>query len=66
MLSLEKEQETKLKALCDDAFLSKLLEVAKTAGWFLVDDYTEVAYFVSQLYELTGKEIPDIEPYDFD
>ena len=56
------ERQQKLKPILTDEFLKTLVEAAKIYGW--AGDYIEVCQFIEDLYEVAGKEKPDLEPYE--
>lgn len=57
-----REGREKLKPLLTEEFLSTLTEAAKVYGW--TSDYIEVCSFVEDLYEVAGKDKPNLEPYE--
>lgn len=56
------ERQKKLKPLLTEEFLNTLTEASKIYGWS--GDYIEVCQFVEDLYEVAGKDKPDLEPYE--
>lgn len=56
------ERQKKLRPLLTEEFLNTLSEASKIYGWS--GDYIEVCQFVEDLYEVAGKDKPDLEPYE--
>lgn len=56
------EMELILKQRITDEFLSTLTIAARVSGWS--SDYHEISSFVEWCYELAGKPIADLTPYE--
>ncbi len=56
------KQKDRLRPFLGKEFLGVLSEAAKTYGWN--GNYTEVVNFVKWCFELAGKELPDLTPYE--
>jgi hypothetical protein len=58
----EKQIEDKLKLLLTEGFLTDLKLVYELSGWTYTDDAVEVGKWVENLFEVSGKPIPEIDP----
>jgi len=58
-----KAEET-LKPRLTDTFLETLALSVRTCGWSV--DHVESAEFVEWCFRLAEKDIPDLEPFDYD
>lgn len=58
------ELQASLRPRLTDEFLATLAEAAKVDGW--MTDYIETSRFVRNVFEMAGKEPPDLEPYNLD
>ena len=61
-MSQSDEMELILRPLITDEFLSTLTIAARVSGWS--HDYYEILSFVEWCYELAGKPIVDLTPYE--
>jgi len=57
------EGKSRLKELADKEFLEKLIEVGKISGWSV--DYVEIVEFITNLHNIAGLPVPDLNPYEF-
>jgi hypothetical protein len=55
--------ENYLKPLLTDEFLGTLRIAVKTCGWSV--DHVESSAFVLWCFELAGKDIPEVQEYDY-
>lgn len=58
----KKYTEEELAPLLTDEFLALLAIAVKTCGWHM-GDYMEVCSFIEYIFDVAGKECPDLTPY---
>ena len=58
------EAEEELQPLLTDEFLETLTKAVQTCGWSV--DYTEAMDFVNWCHELSGRDAPNAQAYNYE